>query len=179
MRNKKFWGILILMVFALCSESLGSADDQESREPIKGIQGFWVLADIIGLQEIGIDSDKIVTDTELKLRSAGIRVLTKSEAVAVPGYPALYIYIFGLKISDLSMKSPVYSFYIEVSVLQTALLERKRTVSNWVRTWSTDYIAVRGSANPDNIQKFIRDVNKDLVDKFINAYLSANPKRAK
>lgn len=179
MRNKKVWSIVILIVFALYSESIG-IDTQESRETIKGIQGFHVFVDVASdLREIGINGEQIQTDTELKLRLAGIRVVKMSEAKSIPGKPALYIFIMGLKIPKLPMESPVYAFYIRVSVLQMALLERNLIVSDWMPTWSTDYIGVRGSLNPDTIQKHIRDVNKDLIDKFVNAYLSANPKAAR
>ncbi len=179
MRKKKVWSILILIFFASYSESI-AIDTQESRETIKGIQGFHVLVDVASaLGEIGVNGEQIQTDTELKLRSAGIRIVKMSEAKSIPGKPALYIFILGLKIPNLPMDSSVYAFYIQVFVLQMAFLECNPTVSDWLQTWSTDYIGVRGSLNPDHIQKHIRDVTKDLIDKFINAYLSANPKGAR
>jgi hypothetical protein len=175
MRNKEFWSFLILMVFALCSESI-ALDDQLSRDTLKGIQGFPVMVDVASdLREIGITGEQIQMDTELKLRLAGIKV----EAKVIPGKPALYIFILGLRIPKLPMESPVYTFYIDVSVVQMVRLERDLTFFNWIHTWSIDYIGVRGSRNPDDIKNHIRDVNKDLVEKFINAYLSANPKEGK
>jgi hypothetical protein len=180
MRNIKFGSIFILLFFALCSESSGFFDKApQSRESLKGIQGFYVMADIGKVfEEIGLFGETIRTDAELKLRQAGIRVFALEETKAIPGNPAFYIYLMGLKQSDIR-SFPLYLFRIDVYALQNARLERNNASYGWAPTWSEDYIGMRGSDNPDVVSKHIRDVTKDLIDRFINAYLSVNPKREK
>jgi hypothetical protein len=67
----------------------------------------------------------------------------------------------------------VYGLYVEVSLNQRVLLAREQSISVTAPTWSTSYIVTIGMNNLLEV----RDDIKELVDKFLNAYLSVNPKK--
>ena len=91
-----------------------------SRRTLKGIKGVYVLAAVAkDIEDAGLRTDVIKTDTELKLRQAGIRVLeTDAEFTSTPGSPGLDVSVEGLSNKE------VYGYSVSVSLSQNVLLER-------------------------------------------------------
>jgi hypothetical protein len=58
-------------------------DDEYSRESLRGLRGVHVIVEVLrpAVKKGGLTEAMIRTDTELKLRLAGIRVLTQDEAL--------------------------------------------------------------------------------------------------
>jgi hypothetical protein len=85
---------------------------------MKGITGVEILIERVGVggAKIGLTEEAIRTDVELKLRSAGMRVLTSEEDL--PGNPALVV---AVNITDSASAASV-SF----TLVQDVLLERTR-----------------------------------------------------
>lgn len=108
------------------------------------------------------------TDVELKLRLAGIPVLSHEQWLAAPGHPYLYVNVNVLDPSDSAWP---YSVMVELD--QSVKLERSPEVSVVAATWS----AAPGVGNVGSLNvRSVRDHVKDQVDHFINAYLAVNPK---
>lgn len=135
---------------------------------LRGLKGVSVLVEHIKpeAERLGITQDQIKTDVELRLRKAGIRVLAQTEKDKTPGMPYLYVNVTAL----ISSEAGLCVYGIEVHLKEIVTLARGLKASGSV--WDTGKI---GSVGTQNIRK-IRDGVGDLVDKFINDYLAANPK---
>jgi hypothetical protein len=107
--------------------------------------------------------DVIQTDVELKLRLAGISVVTLEEDRKLPGGPIVWVRV--------NLTDDAQAANIEVALRQDATLVRNDEPVYAVETWTTILLISR----PTDSQR-IRDVVKDLVDAFLNAWLSVNPK---
>ena len=162
----KNWLMAITIVF-LSLSVLTAQDVEESRKTLKGISVVYVAIESLDpdAQRDGLSLEQIRTDVELRLRMAGIKVLTFEESQKV-GWTQLYIMIDIYKRS-----STVYSTLIRLEVLLGVRLTRDPQIYTIVDTWS---VAGQGDLNNLNLA---RDRTKDLVDQFINARLLVNPKR--
>ena len=146
-----------------------SFDTQEDRKTIRDIEAVSVVVGItildVGLVETM--KDKIQTDTELRLRKAGIKVVSLEELGTIPGFPVLYI-----NLNTMNLKSESrYVYDIYVGLGQKVSLNRNN-FSSYCITWSARYLGITGS---ERLRK-VYDSTGDLVDKFINVYLSVNNK---
>jgi len=150
-----------------------------SRATLKGLSGVSVYIGISSCEEICLYQFSVRTDVELQLRQAGIKVISYSPAtlnviasclpIAAPGVGVFYI--------------------IGVQLYQNIVwpTSEPRVV---VQTWaSTDQLAHstlciaydnrRCAAQFDrrSEQQRARQFIRDLVNEFINAWLSVNPTR--
>jgi hypothetical protein len=111
---------------------------------------------------LSLSKDTIQTDVELKLRLAGIRVVTDDEDAKLPGSPALYV--------NLNLTDDARVAHVDVELEQNATLERNTLWTPRITTWSTGVLLSNPTAQG------IRDAVKDHVDTFLNAWFSVNPK---
>ena len=93
-----------------------------------------------------------------------MRVVTLEQGVKLPGSPYLYINVI------VSENSKAAS--ISVDLVQDAILVRDGQFATGVTTWNTGALIT----NPADAQD-IRNAIKDYVDKFLNDWLSVNPKK--
>jgi hypothetical protein len=162
---------LSLLSAAAVSPLVGQGDDEASRATLVGLTGVYVFVERIDdeAQRDGLDTLQVRTDVEVKLRQAGIGVLSEREWVSTAGVPSLYV-----NIQTVKNEQSVYAFSARIELRQGVTLIRQPSLRRLVTTWSTPgYIGTVGS------QKLatLRDDVRDLTDQFINAYLAANPKR--
>jgi hypothetical protein len=70
-----------------------ASDDKYARATLRGIEGVNVAIESLEpeVERAGLVRQQIETDVELRLRKAGIRVLTEEERQGTPGAPYLYI----------------------------------------------------------------------------------------
>ena len=137
-------------------------------ESLRGLKGVYVFVEYLypDIEKDGLRKDSIQTDVVLKLQLAGIKVLTRKEFVKEPGRPYLYINVNSVKNESFS-----YVYYIEVDLIQKVFLARDpKTRTFGTTTWRKVGMGIVGEQKADDI----RDNIKDLVDKFINDYLSVN-----
>ncbi len=161
---------LLLVAFALCSVSpLFAADDESSRESLKGLPGFFVVVDELEpvVEKAGLTKADIQTQVEQELRAAGITVLSREQWVTTAGGPYLHVNAFVVSSGD-----SVWPFFIEVSSMQRVALERSSFNIFFAPTWS---VATVGSVGSNKLQQ-IKDIVKDYVDQFAKAYRAMNPK---
>src|SRR5947207_10859466 len=80
---------------AAFSVPLVGQDDEYSRKTLAGLNGAAVLIEQIrdDAQHDGLWTGQVQTDVELRLRQAGIPVLTEEQMLAAPGSPYLYVNI--------------------------------------------------------------------------------------
>jgi hypothetical protein len=147
------------------SSGLQAQDSPPYRATLKGISTVWVLIEKLpdGAKVIGLSKDTIQTDVELKLRLAGMRVVTQDEANQLPGSPCVYVNVNFTDDADAASAS--------LELDQDVKLERTGQFVPGVETWSKEVLVTRPSGQG------IRDRIKDLADQFLNAWLSVNPRK--
>ncbi len=153
---------LVVAFLLLPTVSIAKGDP----EPLRGLKGVHVLVENIDSQaeRLGLTRAQIQTDVELRLRKAGVRVLTEKERLETPGCPHLYVNIN----TPIGQGLVVYSISVELFELVT--LARGFVTDGAI--WN---IRFAGCVGTSNIRK-VREGVGDCVDKFINDYLAANPK---
>jgi hypothetical protein len=160
--------MVILMLVTSCIAC--GFDTEEQRKSLAGLQRIEVVIEKqqTELESVGLTAAALRTDVELKLRLAGIKVITPADAV-VPGFPALYVNV-------LAVTGPEpWAWETHVALLQKVRLDRDQTIVVYnAVTWWDASVGIVGSSG---IARVVRNATKDLVDKFINAYLSVNPKQ--
>lgn len=141
-------------------------DDEDSRRTLVGLKGVEVFVGKIAAEaeQYGLTKSTIQTDVELKLREAAITVLDLK-----PGQPWLNV-----NINLLTNSTGPWPYELSVELRQSAVLPREHPILfPDAVTWSAGVFGNVGKAKVNTL----RDDIKDLVDKFINAYLAANPKK--
>ena len=158
----------IVVMLTLVSEGAGFANDsKDERKTLKGIRGVLVSVNLKPqIKKFGLTKQKITTFVELKLKSAGLKILTKEEWHNEKGMPLLYVNASILE----NAKCNIYNYHISISLNQEVILVRTDNKALCI-TWSTRAAGTNASLY------VIRKRIKDMVDIFINAYLSVNPKK--
>jgi hypothetical protein len=139
------------------------ADNQATRKTLHDVQPIKVVVEPLkwSIENAGLKTRQLRNDTELKLRLAGIRVVSPND----PGKPSLRVNARVIKFGQRDR----YIFNIAVEFVQTVSLGRRPQIKTDAVTWST---AVTGTSRKLST---VRDQVGELVDVFINAYLSVNP----
>ena len=140
---------------------------RSSIESLRGLKGIFVVIENSVAQE-GLSIYQIKKDVEQKLIMAEIEVLTEIEMIKEPEKPYFYIYVKSTK-NELEL----YAYYIEVGLGQLVSLERENKILVNAIVWKKGITEIVGA---NEIANSIRNHINDLVDTFINDYLSVNPK---
>ena len=91
MRKKGLIAIFTMLFLLLHTFSL--AGDEPNQTALRGLKGVYVLVESLApeAEQLGLNKGQLKTDVELRLRKAGVRVLTKEEWKRIPGVPYLYV----------------------------------------------------------------------------------------
>ncbi len=160
----------ILLVFVSISPA-SAIDSKSNRATLRGLRGVSVLVEKLPpeVEKEGLVRNKLQTEAELKLKMAGIKVLTKEESLKAPGEPYLYI---NVNINIAKTESDIYPYSIDVLLIQKVSLVRDPGRTAYAVTWSTG--GVGSIAKP--ILSQLQNNIEDILDVFVEAYLSENPK---
>jgi hypothetical protein len=168
-RMRLFLPLCTIVGLLVASASTSRAGDTNyDRDTLRGITSIPVLIEQLNPDAMshGLSENQLQTDVELRLRKAGLTVPN-----AVGSGPYLYVNVWLLK-GD----GPIdgfFMFFYEVSLSQPAVV-RANNAFAVVPTWSSSGM---GIATGDRLAPYVRSNIADLVDRFINAYLSVNPKK--
>ena len=160
---------MVAMVTLSISASVGFArDDKFTGETLRGIKGFSVSVGSLKpeIERKGLTRDQIKADVELKLRLAGIKVLTDAEWDEEIGRPWIFVQPTVFEMTQY----PAFLYSINIKVFQIARLIRTGEF-DFVATWYRDFVGITSRLSR------IRNTIKDQMDIFLNAYLSVNPKQ--
>jgi hypothetical protein len=170
MRHRTFCSLLALAVLALICGNGYAQDVEQTRNSLRGLSGVYVVPENPLEEDAirgGLSQDTIRKEAELKLRLAGIRVLSREEWEKEPGRPYLQVWAKVLKGGVLGG----YIYHISLEFKQYVSLVRSSSIQVFGTTWSAEHMGYTPEL------KDIQDKVKDRMDQFINAYLSVNPKR--
>ena len=147
------WLVTMAVVMQVCH-----ADTDVERQTLRGITVVDVLIEDLpsGAAAIGLTTQSIQTDVELKLRMAGLQVVKGSLG---------YLYV------NVSFTPNGRGTVIAVGLNQLVKLLRDPSITTTASTWSVETVGMDLSAQD------VRNIVKDKVDQFLNAWLSVNPRR--
>jgi hypothetical protein len=194
----RLWIKIPVLTFLL--PLLASAEKSVDTKLLSGLKAVEILIESLNpdTERDGLSSEQLRTDVELRLRRAGINLL---DDLPLPGdmktapdvqnkeawdkwvstelakssdrlqYALLYLNLSLLKDRD-ALGLTVFNVMLQVR--QEAALRRNREmyVPHAV-TWERAQLGFFGARF--NAQQYLRQVVADLVDQFINDYLSVNP----
>jgi hypothetical protein len=147
-------------------------------ESLRGLTGVGVSVESFSSEvkdKLPFDKNQIRVDVELKLRMAGIKVLSDEERFNTPGMPFLYVRVHIGEISDLLPDlPPVFTYNITVQLHQQVYLARNSELL-FGTTWEK---SVTGAVNIKNVST-TRDRVRYFLDQFIYDYFLVNPKGGK
>jgi hypothetical protein len=154
--------VFAMLFISMLMGSRAYGQTNASAGTLKGIDAVQVLIEDLSddAKAMGLSEKTVRTDVELKLQSAGIRVLSADENFKTLGAPIFYVnvHVFARTAN------------MDIQLVQDANLVRTRKLAP-VTTWS------RGCLLPIASSDSIRSHLGDQVDQFLNDWLSVNRKR--
>jgi hypothetical protein len=167
---------LLFLFFAMTAGSLYAIDSELTRRTLLDLKGVSVAVENLQpniqkyAQRFGLTRDQLQKDIEQKLSKSGIVVLNREKWQQTSGRPVLYVVV-----NTHEYEKYWYAYTIVIDLMQITTLEANPDIKTLAGTWS---INMTGIANIGTLNSIKNNVNT-LVDRFIDAYLSANRKEPK
>ncbi len=167
---KLFKSIILILSILFLFHSIAVGDEyKHNRRTLRGLKGVHVSISLSpSLSQGGLSVSQLRTDIEPKLRLAGINVVSSEKIFLLPGAPILEASVVAFKTGGYKTFS-LYAVSCRISLYRLASVRDDNEQP--VPIWSTESVGV------DYRVGTIRSTIKDMTDKFINAYLSVNPKK--
>jgi len=141
----------------------GTGDGAIQRSSLRGLKTVQVIVECAATDAADeLPTSTLQTEVELRLRLAGLEVKAGRDS-----HLHICVQPLQLQTSDHS----VYSVKVELN--QAASLTRDSTIFLPMRTWHTELI---GFVETRKLNEAIQDAVSDLMDQFVNAFLSVNPR---
>ena len=131
---------------------------------LRGISSIWVLIESLGPEEanIGLADDTVRTDVELRLKSAGLRVISPQEAKKIAVKDNTFLYV------NVAVASDGLAATVLAQFAQGTYLLRNSLPIGTAFTWIDVSMLLRPSLGS------VRSEINDLVDKFLREWLKQN-----
>jgi hypothetical protein len=170
MRGKQCSLIVVLVITISLSGGVATtirAGDAEVAV-LRGLKEVFVDVEDLDfrVERVGLTTNHLKTDAELKLKMAGIKVQSEREAMRTPGSPHLHIM---LKV--LSTSSGDYAAHIRLELREAVALVRNPAMEVVTSTWTAGTFGVTHTLSD------VRQQEQALIDKFIAEYRAANLKQ--
>ena len=167
---------ILALGFFLMSRSF-SVDAAENRIPFHGLKAVAVFVENIGQEAIkdGLSKEQIKTETELRIREAGIKVVPVEKCLNLSTPSYLYVIVNTVKfVSGLE-----YVYGTSVQLKQVVVIDRGKAVKPqkallWATTWEKSEGV--GITSVEDLVGNVRAHITEKVDAFISDYLAENPK---
>jgi hypothetical protein len=154
-------------VMAAISTSGFAYITQGEEEVLRGLAAVTVKVERLRaeIEQDGLFASTLQDDVEMKLRLAGIKVLSEEQCLENPDCPHFYLFVDAFKHSE------GYIYRIQVSLREPVTVTRTRTkiIATTMR--------IRDELGITPYLSEIRGEAQDLVDEFIKAWESANRKK--
>ena len=163
-------GAVLCALLGLSVTPSGASNTEATRATLRGLLGVQVVMGAFTpeVESAGLLRQPLHTEVELRLRLAGIRVLTPEERLRVVGHPVLAVNVHVL----LNQLLGLTVYHISVALYQAVSLDTGVVASEGGATW---YIATMGTLATSDLSR-VREHVRDLIDAFSDAYLSVNPR---
>jgi hypothetical protein len=157
--------LLFICLLFIVPTALFCIDDEYSRATLKGLENFGVIVHLDGIEEL--NEARLRTDTESKLKSAGIQIIEAGDMQSVRD-AMIKVEVIGYE----AFSGHYYSFGIRIEVRQHGAFKprnREGFVGD-VETWSLWTVGMVGQRDID----FITGTVEEYLEMFISAYYSVN-----
>ena len=164
MKKIRYASALVLsLAFSLVGSTVYGTFEDES---MRGIDSIYIAIENINpdIRNEGFNEQTVRGDVELKVKSAGIKIIGENEWLGSKGRPYLLITPI---VKEISPNNYVYK--IKMRIRQEAKLIRNPSLVVFCTTWDTE------SFGTSNSLSYIREDLEYLVDDFLNTWLSVNP----
>ena len=165
MRAPLLWTMVTALVCV--ATAAAASDSQPERASLAGLSALSVVVEDLPsiATNNGLTTAALYADTERRLRLAGISITPDSDA---------YLYVH-VTVADPGASSPL-PYYVDEALIQEITIPRGGIQSRTplqCPTWSVNRL---GMASGDRLRPNVSDRVGELVDQFIRAYRSINPK---
>jgi len=163
--------VLILVGLLLFWPAAGFSFTADKRDTLRGLKEISVLVEYLpdDVEREGLNREHLQRDIEVRLRQAGLHVLTISEVANSPGAPYLYVAVY--PITGPSVNSNAYA--VALTLKQLVQLSRNPTTELFATTWEGP---MQLSSQGDHRVLDIRTRILDAVGRFIIDYRDVNSK---
>ena len=166
-KQYSFMAVIFFFSIFICSSSVFAyGDDETARNTLRGIGTLGIVIDWDGL---GIEEKKLITHKEAikkdvveMLTQNGIKIHSES---GIDKPPFLHI-----KIHSSKCGTKTHAVYFVIQAFQKVYLKEDQSISSTSPTWSS------GGLVGIVVEDAFQDIVIKLVDEFLSAHLSANPK---
>jgi hypothetical protein len=160
-------------VVGLLATPAGAPDTPNERVTLVGLTGVHVVFDEVGEEgeRKGLTRASLQAEVETRLRRAGLRVLSPTEAMAAVGRPTLQLRVSLLPAPG---AADLYVYSVDLAVRQHVRLTRDRSLESYAVTWSENRAV--GAVRADRLG-VVRTVLLQKVDDFVTAWRVSNLQR--
>jgi hypothetical protein len=140
-----------------------AGDARLDRETLRGLKAASVVVDPIGpeLEQQGVQTGLLQSRMEEGLRAAGL--------LGAPGSPEF----LGLRILPVRSERGPFAVCLSLGLYQRVILAREPSVKTATQTWEVETIFM---AQPKVVYQASLDSVDELIQRFIEAWRSVNPK---
>ncbi len=160
--------VVALAAVMILANLAWAEDNPQSRSTLKGFHSARLRVELAApILTAGLSSSDVATAVALKLRQAGLTVVSGGET------PTGYVCV-RVSTSASTYDSLYRAANVRVGVLQGVSLLRDRAIWSLTETWDIDSVAVWRRSSASDLMGLIGN----MTDQFLAAYLSENPKPA-
>jgi len=161
--------VLILFVLALYWPTVGFSFTADKRDTLRGLKEISVLIEYLpdDVEREGLNREQLQRDIEVRLRQAGLHVLTLSEVANLTGAPYLYVAVYPI----IGPSVNVNAYAVALTLKQLVQLSRNPTTELFATTWEGP---LHFSSLSDSKVFDIRSRIFDAVGRFIVDYRDVN-----
>ena len=167
--------LVLAAILPFCSVAFSS-----EAKTLKGVTAIEVVTEDPGRDAFGLTKERLKTDVEMRLKTAGISVGRELLPAAHPGedWPKGWMNTSAMLSVRVSVKKTgeLKLFVLDIQVFQPVKLLRDTNVlagsapTYSASTWQTGMYGFTAS------ERSLSDTVADQIDEFIHDYLSVNPK---
>jgi hypothetical protein len=163
--------VLVVLGLTLSWPTVGFTFTADKRDTLRGLSEVSVLIEYLpdDVEREGLSRENLKRDIEVRLKQAGLRVLTILEIANSPGAPYLYVAVYPITGPSVNLNA----YAIGLTLKQLVQLSRNPTTEFFATTWE-------GPAPPNSLSApkvpDIRTRISDAVGRFIIDYQAANQK---
>jgi hypothetical protein len=164
--------VFILIGLTLSWPTVGFSFTADKRDTLRGLTDLSVLVEYLpdDVEREGLNREHLQRDIEVRLRQAGLHVLTISEVANSPGAPYLYVAVYPIMTPSVN----VNAYAVALTLKQLVQLSRQPTTELFATTWEGP-MHLGGSLGDAKVLG-IRGKIFDAVGRFIVDYRDVNSK---
>jgi len=161
----------MLLGLTLCWPTVGFGFTADKRDTLRGLKEISVLVEYLpdDVEREGLNREHLQRDIEVRLRQAGLHVLTISEVANLPGAPYLYVAVYPI----IGPSINVNTYAVALTLKQLVQLSRNPSTELFATTWEGP---IHLSSLSDSRVLDIRSRIFDAVGRFIVDYRDVNSK---